>query len=356
MSRTVVGIDIGAGSIRAAEVRKPGTKHAMVMRAGEVELSPGAVRAGDILEPNSVADALRRLWTTAGFKSKDVVIGVGNHKVISRELALPAMPLKRIRETLAFQVQDMLPVAVDQALLDFYPIRQKEGEGEEGDIVQGLLIAALKEPVEAKVDAVRLAGLNPVGVDLTPFALSRVLVHGRVAVGTTAIIDVGESTTIIVIARDAVPQFVRIVPSGGDDVTRVIVERLGVEASTAEELKRSVGLVAAPHAPEHITTHQYEIVLEIVFSVMSEMLSGLRNTLKYYSSNAGRDVDRVVLTGGVGSVEGFADALSELAQIPVTAGDPLGGFEQAPDSRHTADIDWKDLTVAVGLASGAVQR
>ena len=38
----------------------------------------------------------------------------------------------------------------------------------------GLLIAAVKDVVLANVKAVQLAGLNPVEVDLIPFALSRI--------------------------------------------------------------------------------------------------------------------------------------------------------------------------------------
>ena len=98
MAKTVVGIDLGASSIRAAEVRNAGRPDAVIVRAGEIELPPGAVRAGDVIEVNSVADALKRLWAKTGFKSKEVVLGVGNHKVISRDLAVPALPIARMRE------------------------------------------------------------------------------------------------------------------------------------------------------------------------------------------------------------------------------------------------------------------
>lgn len=353
MARTVVGIDLGASSIRAAEVRNAGRPDAVIVRAGEIELPLGAIRAGDVAEVNSVAFALKELWAKVGFKSKDVVLGVGNHKVISRDLSVPAMPIARIRETLAFQVHDMLPVAVEDALLDFYPVRQEDTGS--GETVHGLLIAALREPVETKVEAARLAGLTAAGVDLTPFALTRALVHGEAAVGTTAVVDIGESTTVIVIVHDCVPQFVRIVPSGGDDVTRSIAERLGIEHSEAEELKRAVGLVGAPKTPDNVTPYQYETVLETVFSVVSEMLSGLRNTLGYYSANRGHQVERIVLSGGVGRIEGFAEALGELTRIPVLEADPLGGFAGGSGDVGV-DLDWRELAVAVGLAGGAVAR
>ncbi|MFD1714760.1 type IV pilus assembly protein PilM [Amnibacterium flavum] len=353
MAHRVVGIDIGGASIRAAEVQDPGKPGASVIRYEEVPLPEGAVRDGDIQEVNTVADALRRLWSSSGFKTKDVVFGVGNHKVLARELAMPKMPLPRIRESLPFQVQDLLPVPVSEALLDFYPVSEEEGEA--GPVIHGLLIAAVKEPIEQKVAAARLAGLNPIGVDLVPFALSRVLLTGESARGTVALIDIGETTTIVVIARDGVPSFVRIIPAGGSDVTRALADRLDLPMDEAERLKRMVGLVASPKAPEGLSTTAYEAVLEIVFSVTSEMLSGLRNTLAYYTANGGLAVDRILLTGGAGRMPGFSDALAELSRIPVSEGSPLDGITLSKSMQERVpDEGWGSMTVAVGLASGGV--
>ncbi|BDI23912.1 type IV pilus assembly protein PilM [Herbiconiux sp. L3-i23] len=355
MPQRVVGIDIGNTGVRAAEVQDPHKAGGTVIRYGEVALPEGAVRDGDVHEVNNVANALRQLWSEAGFKTKDVVFGVGNHKVLARELSMPKMPLPRIRESLPFQVQDLLPVPVSEALLDFYPI--SEGEGDAGPVIHGLLIAAVKEPIEQKVAAARLAGLNPVGVDLVPFALSRVLLTGDSAKGSVALIDVGEMTTIVVVARDGVPGFVRIIPAGGSDVTRALADRLDLPIDEAERLKRMVGLVASPKAPEGLSTTAYEAVLEIVFSVTSEMLSGLRNTLAYYSANGGDQIERILLTGGAGRMPGFSDALHELTRIPVAEGTPLAGLSLAKNLREREpESGWGAMTVAVGLASGGAER
>lgn len=70
---------------------------------------------------NVVATALRQLWRDHKFGTKDVVIGVGNQRVLIRDLDLPAMPLDQIRASLQYQVQDLLPVAVEDAVLDYLP-------------------------------------------------------------------------------------------------------------------------------------------------------------------------------------------------------------------------------------------
>lgn len=351
MAQRVIGIDIGSASVRAAEVMHSKKDGATVLRYEEIELPEGAVVDGDVREVNTVADALRRLWKSAGFKSKDVVLGVGNHKVFAREMSMPKMPINKLRESLPFHVQDLLPVPVSEALLDFYPVSEEETAT--GTMVHGLLIAAVKEPVEAKVAAARLAGLNPVGVDLIPFALSRVLLAGDAGRGSVALVDFGELTTSVVVARDGVPNFVRIIPAGGSDITRAIADKLGLPPGDAERLKRQVGLIASPKAPAGLTGDSYETLLEIVFSVTSDLLSSLRNTLAYYTANGGEPIDRILLAGG-DHMPGFAEALSELTRTGVEEGNPLTGLTLSRELRENEpEAGWSALMVAAGLASGA---
>src|SRR5690606_18101311 len=144
--RVVVGLDIGTTHVRGAEVEQskaPGAAGSTLLRYGQVPLPLGAVRDGEVAEPETVASALRQLWRTAGFKSRDVVLGIGNQRVLVRELEMPAMPMAQIRSSLPFQVQDLLPVAVEDALLDYYPTSTFATQT--GPAVRGLLVAATKD-------------------------------------------------------------------------------------------------------------------------------------------------------------------------------------------------------------------
>ena len=53
------------------------------------------------------------------------------------------------------------------------------------------------------------------------------------------------TTTSVVITRQGVPQFVRIIPTGGDDLTTALSTRLGIPMENADALKRSTGLAAS---------------------------------------------------------------------------------------------------------------
>jgi len=347
MGKLIVGVDISAGRLRAVELTDSTKLRPTLVRHHEVSLPAGAVSRGEVIEPRTVGAALKQLWSLGGFKGRDVVLGIGNSRVLARDLSVPKMSLKRIRESLPFQVQDMLPFPTEDALLDFYPI--SEGTGENGPVVNGLLVAAVKEAVLGNVRAVQLAGLNPAQVDLVPFALSRILLRGPNQTGTTAIVDIGGSTTTVVVAIAGVPQFVRIIPAGGDDLTAALTTRLNIPTEQAELLKRSIGLSSPP------TDEGERAALAIMFEVTGELITSVRNTLTYFAgSRATSELNRIILTGGGSRLEGLGAALSEYTRLAVVLGDPLEGIQMSRrlDTAAQADLS-SSYSVALGLALGS---
>ena len=345
MTANVVGIDIGSAAVRAVEVCDAGRPNPTLVRYHEVPLPEGAVSRGEVVEPNTVAAAIKQLWSAGGFKSKNVVLGMGNHRVLARDLSVPKMPMKRIREMLPFQVQDLISVPVADALLDFYPI--SESEGENGPQINGLLVAAIKESVLGNVMAVELAGLTPVEVDLIPFALSRSIFRGARTDDAVVQIDVGAGTTTVVITYAGVPQFVRLIPTGGDDLTQALMLRLSITAEEAEQLKRLLGLgLAAPGNEAAVT---------VIREVTTELINSLRNTVNYFvNTRQSVLVTRIVLTGGGAHLKGFSEALTEVTRLPVVAPDPslsvgLGRGVNPAALKETRGT----YLVALGLALGS---
>ena len=90
-----IGLDIGSTAVRAVEVT--GGDPPSIVHAAQVPLPAGAVENGEVREPELVAEALRELWQRGGFKSRRVYMGVGNQRVVVREIALPYLPEKELR-------------------------------------------------------------------------------------------------------------------------------------------------------------------------------------------------------------------------------------------------------------------
>ena len=364
MAMNVVGLDIGSTAVRAVELKAGKKGKLNLLRFHEIPLPPSAVIRGEVVEPEVVASALKKLWSEGKFKSKNVVLGIGNERILVRDLSVPKMSLKHIRESLPFQIQSMLQMPLEDSLLDFYPV--SESTGEHGSTVNGLLIAAEKREILGNIRAAERAGLIPVEVDLIPFALNRLLVHRPQVNGIVALIDVGGNTTSIIIANHGVPLFVRIIPAGGDDLTQALIAGLDITYEKAEELKRVLNYriestsdvdpisKASPcgcaRCVAEFASANDSGALEILHTVTSELLGSLRSTVNYFNNTRpGESVAEVLLTGGGAQLSGLAASLSEMTHIPVTVADP---FALITLSRKLKDAKLQEnqASISVSLA------
>lgn len=349
-STRVIGLDIGTTAIRAAELEFGGSGSSgqappTLLRYGQAALPLGAVRDGEVVVAETVSTALRQLWLRCKFTSRDVVIGVGNQRVLVRELDLPWMPPAQLKSSLPFQVQELLPMSVDEALLDYFPTA--EFDSSEGRTVQGMLVAAQRDTVSANVLAVESAGLHPTMVDLNAFALLRAVARGEFLERTVALVDIGASVTNVVIASHGAPKLVRTLAIAGQSITNAVASSLGIAASEAEAVKREIGVGYAV-APEH------GAVAEAIGEVARSLIEAIRNTFVYYSGNhPGAGIDVAIMTGGGSHLPGLGQYLSSASRLPVILGDALAGVKSAK-SFDRASLDGSEslVALAIGLAYG----
>lgn len=346
MAKTRLGLDIGSTGVRAAEVGGS-VEEPVVVRAAQVPLPPGAVENGEIRQPDVVGEALRELWTRGGFRSRQVFMGVGNQRVVVREVTLPWLPEKELRESLGYQVQEYIPIAVDDAVLDFDPVGEFEQEGRR--MLRILLVAAQKLMINLIVQAADAAKLEPVGLDLVPFALVRSVgtseggMHLE-TVGDEAMIDVGAHVTNICVHDGGVTRFVRILPSGGRDVTLAIARGLGVDDETAERLKRGEVVEGAPPVEE---------ARRVAMQRASTFIDEVRSSLEFYTAQVpGARIGRVVVTGGGSKLDGFLELMQERIPVQVDRGRVFSRVrsELPLDEQALAEAE-PVLAVAVGLAT-----
>jgi type IV pilus assembly protein PilM len=352
-SSRVIGLDIGSTGVRAVELEfggggPRGKNPPTLIKMGQVALPIGAVRDGEVVQPETVASALRQLWAQVKFESKEVVIGVGNQRVVVRELELPWMPLPQLKESLPYQVSEMLPMSTDEALLDYYPTGEYQGPN--GRTVNGMLVAAQRETVNANVLAVEAAGLRPVMVDLNAFALHRALARGELSRSTVAIVDIGASITTVIISAQGTPALVRSLPTGGHNVTNAVASALSIAAPEAEAVKRQTGIGYAPDPSRPGSAE----ASEAVSTVVSGLVESIRNTFVYYSSSRpGAGIDVVVLTGGGSHLQGLGQYLSSASRLAVTVGDPVAGLRPSKTWPQAAVQGQESLlALPIGLAYG----
>lgn len=343
MAKTVVGLEITEEGVRAAEVTVGRTPR--VVAFGSVPLPPGAAKDSEVFDADALVLALRQLWTRSGIKSRNVVLGIGSRRILVRDYTMQAMRPDLLAQALPFQVQDLLPVPADQAVLDFYPVSQ------EADRLSGLLVAAVAETVDELVAAVAKAKLNVEVVDLAPFALVRAVSALADPGETVAALYLGDHTTYVVVVQNGVPRFVRIIPVEiATDAVRTRAAAMDAEAAPIiEELE----MVPAGEAPmrRRAAARGLARVVRMSDTEIDDVVMRLGSTLRFYADRSAElPVTKVLVSGPGAAVDGIVASLSASIPMPVEVvglSDLLSSKPPVPEG----DLDFSLVTTA-GLAMG----
>jgi type IV pilus assembly protein PilM len=345
MARSLLGLDIGSSSVRAAEVSTK-TDPPTLERFASVALPRGAVTGGEVADPLALGAALKEVVRKGRFSVKRTAIGIGNQKVVVRQIDMPVMDEEELRGALQFQAQEYIPIPIEDAILDFQVLEEVTDDAGER-VLKVLLVAAQRDMVNGFVSAVQQAGLDPAVVDLNPFAVMRALASSSTLLGprqSEAVIDIGAGITNIVVHEQGKPRFVRILPMGGGDITDALVTGLQIDAVEAEEIKARIGLspeggpVAADGAAKLIEQRASAFVDEV------------RGSIDYYLSQPGSPrITTVIITGGGSKLPGLFERLGSAIHLPIEEGQPLGRVRLGKLSQTPDELGQLSAVCAVSI-------
>jgi len=154
-----------------------------------------------------------------GLKADLVAVALPGGQTATAFVTLPFTESKKIDATLAFEVENLLPFDLDEAIYDYQIVSQADGKSE-------LLVGvAREEEVRALLERLRSAGVDPRIVTLPGLANQALLLElidreGLSPDETEGLLDLGEERTILSIARGAsdpkhAPKLVFVRSTGG---------------------------------------------------------------------------------------------------------------------------------------------
>jgi type IV pilus assembly protein PilM len=275
----------------------------VIQRAASVEMPSGLIRDGEVEDVQGLSQLLREFMKEHGF-GKNVWLGVANQQIAVRSLDIP--PIEDAEERAAavrFQASEAVAMPLDEAILDYQVIGQATTP--EGPGAMRVIVVAAREPMIMRlVDAARGAGLRPDGIDLSAFALMRVIAPDNEAEPAPA---------------------------------RVYCHLAGVT-----NLAVGVGSTC-------VFTRPLATVWDGGSAEFTSMLAEeIRLSMDYYMGQPdARQVSEILLSGPGSQRPGLVEQVAGLVGLPVSAAPPLGRYGAA--SLRMGD-DPSRYTVAAGLA------
>jgi type IV pilus assembly protein PilM len=361
-SSDTIGIDIGSHSIKIVQVGHTRGGY-LLQRAGSTPTPPDAVKQGMVEDRLAVAEAIRNLLRTLGIATPAAVAAVAGPTVVVRQVKLPAMPEAQLRKSIYWEARNYISFPVEDSLLEFQILGTTASEGTPQMDV--MLVATPRNLVDSRVETLEQAGLDPIAVELEPFALMRGIIDLTSAnVGlheTVALVELGATFTHISIISNGNFVLSRSVTVAGNTFTDAIAHVLGLETSQAEEIKENEVRVVTDEFSRAMLSPVGQEASRALETPLEELVREIRRSFAFYDYQQGpggttqraESVSRLILTGGSAKMGGLDTYLNTQLTLPVEVVDLFrAGTVHLPGDADPAELRTQAplMATAFGLA------
>ena len=311
MPKLAVGLDIGSSQVKVCLLKQRGKKYRL-LNFGILPLPPETIVDGEILNSAALVSSIRELLASQNIRTRDACLGLGGASVILRQISLPRMSEEELEESLAWEAKQYIPFDLEEVYLDFH-ISPHAPDADQMDVI---LVAAKRHVVDDYCAAARLAGLNPVVVDIHAFALVNMLELSRpdLLSSCVCLVDVGANQTSFVVTRNGEILQSRSRDIGSNGVTESLQRSLAIPFAQAEAFKSGgAGMGVVPADVQQILTQGF-----------NEVATEVRKMLDYHLEQGGDRPDIALVSGGGARSSAVISALSEKLGFPCEAANPFG--------------------------------
>jgi cell division ATPase FtsA len=175
----------------------------------------------------------------------------------------------------------------------------------------------------------------------------------------TAFVNIGASTTDIVIENGGVLKFMRSAPVAGNALTMALERDLGISFEEAEDLKVTQGGVAGGRGggPAEGEADMGAAVRDILESSLERgIIAEIRKSIDFFISQPeGLTVNQIIITGGTSRLPGIEDFMEDRLGMPVSKAS-LDGIQSLDLSSLDGFADRDVSSVVLGLAERQVNE
>lgn len=370
-STSYLGIDIGTSSIKMVELENF-KGQAKLKTYGYSDISTNVLHGTSERNNEIVANYIDTVAKKSKVQTRQVVAALPTFSVFNFIITLPPMPKKDLAAAIKWEAKKFIPVPIEEMILDWkilnkkrvkvdegfkgklsiFDKKKKDQDGDDGSAeakkaaetmpmdknYRILLTAAPKSLVARYIDIFRRANMNLLSLETEAFALSRSLMGNDMS--TVMIVDVGATTADICIIEQGVPILNRGIDTGGEFITKTIMNSLNVNQERAEQFKRDFGL----------STSGNKNIPDVIQKSLNSIINEIRYVFEMFENQGDSKIDKVILTGGSAFLPNLPEYLSELLKLSVIIGNPWDRIIYPLDLEPILHEIGPRMSISIGLA------
>ena len=289
------GLDISDSSVKIIKLKKK-RGFLQPVSYNEKKVEPGIIKSGAIQNEDAfiktVKDALSGIKGEK-IRTKYVIASLPEEKSFSQVIQMPIMKEDELKAAVVFEIENYIPLPVDQVYLDFQIIDPVAGHLDHLDV---FIIAVEKNIIDPYVSCFKKAGLIPLAFEVETQSIARALIKSETSLAPLVLIDFREDSAAFIVFSDRSIRFTSSIPVSSRQIAEAILTK-----------------VAEP--------------------VLEELVINIKKYLDFYSEHHSHEhllenkgIEKIILSGECVNLKGIDSFLLQKLNIPAEFGNPWINF------------------------------
>jgi len=352
MNKPPFGLDISDDFIKVVQLEQIPlsfriNKHKIRIKAfGKIELPNDAVSNGQIFKKRVVAKFLKKLLSTTNLhkiRTPYSILSLPDSRVFINFIQIPEKEEKQIAEEITWEVEKYIALPTKDVYLDWKIIGRSKDN-------LFLSIAAVPERiVKDLLDVLNLAGISPLALDLESQAIARTIINPKTKKNPLLIMDIGARTTTLSIFEQGMARRIIDIPIAGNDFTQAISNKLQIDSSRAENMKKTYGL----------NSTKAEKVAPILKRELKKIIFEIKDLITSYKKESQKEIDKIILCGASAKMPVLKDYLKLNLNLKIKLANPWENLKSQFPKKYFPPIPKKDAQLyitSLGLALRGLEK
>jgi type IV pilus assembly protein PilM len=331
-------LDIGTNAVRVVQLSKTKGDAWALQHFGYAPVDE-RIAVGDSPEAHRrLGEVIMTAVGQSGIRTKNVAIGLPSNKTFTTVVDVPTLSEAELKATLKYQVDQYIPMAIDEAKVDWMLLGQSLHDPKQQEV---LLASTSNSYAEERLEFIEALGFNLIAAEPDPIAMIRSLLPVNVT-DARLLIDIGELSSDLAITFNGAPRLIRTIPMGLKSLVKAASQNLSTQEDQARQFILKFGL-----APDRLEGQ----VLRAIESVLDNFSAELSKSTKFFETRyPNTPIGGILLSGFAVSIPLFGDYVTAKTNIATTLANPWQKVSVKQSDQQTLAAAANEFAVAVGLA------
>ena len=331
-------LDIGTNAVRVVQLSRAGQDSWALQHYGYAPVDLKTTSSDSPEARRRLGEIIMTAVGQSGIKDRDVVIGLPSQKTFTTVIDVPQMNEVELRNTIKYQIDQYIPMALDDAKVDWKLLGQSMHDPKQLEV---LLASTAKTYSEERLEFIESLGLNVIAAEPDPIAMIRSLLPAGVQ-DARMIVDMGEQSTDIALTYNNTPRLVRTIPTGINTLVKAAVQNLNVKDEQARQFILKFGL-----APDRLEGQVYHAIEGVLENFTAELTKSIKFFQTRYPSIP---VGGLLLSGFASTIPRLSEYVAGKVSIEATVANPWQKVKVSQSDQQKLLPVMNEFATAVGLA------